>query len=101
MNHNHMLTPAQIQEIKDHLGLIIQAANTTSGKRLAGDIEKRCEIIRRLLPQPAPASDMRKAFERWMLDVARITIGSKDPHPAGLERDYWRVWQAAWQALSS
>src|SRR5258708_1127815 len=41
---------------------------------------------------------MRAAFERWMIDTAKIIIGSQDPYPAGLERDFWRVWQAAWRA---
>jgi hypothetical protein len=38
----------------------------------------------------------REAFEKWILNVAKVIIGSSDPYPAGLERDYWRVWQAAW-----
>lgn len=38
----------------------------------------------------------RTAFEAWMCDVAKVIVGSADPYPAGIERDYWRVWQAAW-----
>lgn len=41
---------------------------------------------------------MRKAFEDWMLNVAKIVVGSTDPYPAGLERDHWECWQAAWNA---
>lgn len=40
----------------------------------------------------------RARFEKWMTDVAKIIVGSSDPYPAGLERDYWRVWQAALSA---
>ena len=38
---------------------------------------------------------MRVAFEAWMVNKAKIIIGSSDPYPKGLERDYWNVWQAA------
>ena len=34
----------------------------------------------------------RPAFERWMIEEAKIVIGSSDPYPARLERDYWKVW---------
>jgi len=44
---------------------------------------------------------MRKAFERWMIEVAKITVSSEDPYTAELESEHWRVWQAAWQAASS
>ena len=43
----------------------------------------------------------RARFEKWMTDVAKIIVGSSDPYPAGLERDYWRVWQAALSAQPS
>ncbi|WP_414613224.1 hypothetical protein [Stenotrophomonas pavanii] len=43
----------------------------------------------------------RARFEKWMTDVAKIIAGSSDPYPAGLERDYWRVWQAALSAQLS
>lgn len=36
-----------------------------------------------------------RAFEKWMVDVAKIIVGSTDPYPAGLERDYRQVWLAA------
>jgi len=39
--------------------------------------------------------DARAQFEAWMTNTAKIIVGSSDPYPAGLERDYWRVWQAA------
>lgn len=39
--------------------------------------------------------DQRAKFEHWMAHEAKIVVGSTDPYPAGLERDYWRVWQAA------
>jgi hypothetical protein len=46
--------------------------------------------------KPSPAGqEVREQFEAWMTDVAKIVVGSSDPYPAGLERDYWRVWQAA------
>ena len=51
--------------------------------------------------QPTHTSDTRKAFERWMIEVAKITIGSEDPHTAELESEEWRVWPAAWQAARS
>ena len=41
----------------------------------------------------------REEFEVWMRDYAKIVVGSGDPYPAGLERDYWRVWQASRAAL--
>jgi hypothetical protein len=41
------------------------------------------------------AEGVRAAFETWMRDVAKIVVGSRDPYPAELERQYWRVWQAA------
>ena len=37
----------------------------------------------------------REAFEAWMVNVAKIIVGSTDPYPAGLERDYRQVWKAA------
>lgn len=40
-------------------------------------------------------ADTREQFEAWMVGEAKIMVGSSDPYPAGLERDYWRVWQAA------
>lgn len=50
-------------------------------------------------PQPAELAeqqgDTRAQFEAWMTDTAKIIVGSGDPYTAGLERDYWRVWQAA------
>ncbi|WP_312708647.1 hypothetical protein [Stenotrophomonas sp.] len=49
-------------------------------------------------PPAEPAEqkgDSRAQFEAWMTDTAKIIVGSNDPYPAGLERDYWRVWQAA------
>lgn len=44
--------------------------------------------------QPAQQGE-RELFEAWMVNEAKIIVGSTDPYPAGLERDYWRVWQAA------
>lgn len=43
--------------------------------------------------------DMRRAFEDWMTNEAKIAVGSTDPYPAGLERSYWRVWQAAFASF--
>ena len=40
--------------------------------------------------------ECRKQFEQAMHDVFKTVVGSNDPYPAGLERDYWKVWQAAW-----
>jgi len=64
--------------------------------------EGRAVVARaRALQQDAPAElaeqqgDARAQFEAWMTDTAKIIVGSNDPYPAGLERDYWRVWQAA------
>lgn len=37
----------------------------------------------------------RDAFERWMTDEAKCIVGSTDPYTAGLERQYWSLWQAA------
>jgi hypothetical protein len=37
----------------------------------------------------------REQFEKWMIEKAKIIIGSNDPYPKGLERDYWKVWQAS------
>lgn len=42
---------------------------------------------------------MREEFEAWMLGTAKIVIGSTDPYPSGLERGYWRVWQASRESL--
>jgi len=61
---SEQLTSAQIEEIKTVLGLIIQTANTFK-KSAIDDIEGRCERIGHLLPEPAPTSDARKAFEQW------------------------------------
>ena len=33
-----------------------------------------------------------------MLNTAKIIVGSSDPYPAGLERERWECWQAAWNA---
>lgn len=43
---------------------------------------------------------MREQFEEAMRDELKVIVGSADPYPAGLERDYWRVWQAAWNRRS-
>lgn len=56
-------------------------------------------MIERALSSSAEPSapverDERAEFESWMLNTAKIALGSSDPYPAGLERDYWRVWQA-------
>ncbi|WP_024873099.1 DUF551 domain-containing protein [Tolumonas lignilytica] len=40
----------------------------------------------------------REEFEKWMVNVAKIIVGSTHPYPARLERDYWKVWQAAYRA---
>jgi hypothetical protein len=37
----------------------------------------------------------RSRFADWMMSEAKIDVRSSDPYPAGLTRDYWRVWQAA------
>lgn len=42
---------------------------------------------------------MREEFEAWMRDKAKIVVGSTDPYPAGLERDYWKVWKASRESL--
>ena len=44
---------------------------------------------------PVKPAETRVQFETWMVNTAKIIVGSTDPYPAGLERDYWRVWQAA------
>lgn len=36
----------------------------------------------------------RKAFEIWMLNVKKCIVGSKDPYPAGIEREAWETWEA-------
>lgn len=41
------------------------------------------------------AAESRARFEHWMTHEAKVIVGSTDPYPRGLERDYWRVWQAA------
>ncbi|MBU9679740.1 hypothetical protein KTF37_23130 [Burkholderia multivorans] len=46
----------------------------------------------------ASMADERAAFERHMAEVEKVVVGSTDPYPAGLERTYWRIWQAAWEA---
>ena len=74
MNPNKTLTPAQIEQIKKALGQIKSTATMFAGKNLphraTGIIETWCNRIGRdLLPQPAQTSDMRKAFERWMIHV--------------------------------
>lgn len=43
---------------------------------------------------PRTLEEERAAFEHWMVNEAKIIVGSTDPYPAGLERDFWRVWQA-------
>ncbi len=43
--------------------------------------------------------ESRKQFEEWMINTAKIKIGSRDPYPSGLERDYWIVWQASRENL--
>ena len=40
-------------------------------------------------------NNMRREFEVWMLHTEKIIVGSSDSYPAGLERERWRVWQAA------
>lgn len=39
----------------------------------------------------------RKAFEIWMLNVKKCIVGSKDPYPAGIEREAWKAWEAGRQ----
>ena len=46
------------------------------------------------IASPVDVDSELEAFEKWMVNKAKIIIGSSDPYPAGLERDYWRVWQA-------
>ena len=41
------------------------------------------------------ADKMREDFEAWMINKEKIIIGSSDPYPQGLEKTYWRIWQAA------
>lgn len=41
----------------------------------------------------------REDFEAWMRESAKIIVGSSDPYPAGLERAYWKVWQASRAAI--
>lgn len=41
------------------------------------------------------ADKMREDFEAWMINKEKIIIGSNDPYPQGLEKTYWRIWQAA------
>lgn len=43
---------------------------------------------------------IRKAFELWMVNEAKFIVGSADPYPSGVERDWWRVWQAATRAAA-
>lgn len=42
---------------------------------------------------------MREEFEAWMRDTAKVVVGSSHPYSSGLERDYWRVWQASRAAV--
>lgn len=44
--------------------------------------------------------DTKAAFEKHMLEVEKIIIGSSDPYPAGLEKTYWRIWQASREAIA-
>ncbi|WP_336817247.1 hypothetical protein [Burkholderia gladioli] len=49
----------------------------------------------------APATaDERAAFERWMVEDEKCIVGSTDPYPAGIERQNWKVWRAAWARAS-
>lgn len=57
----------------------IEKALAATGKQQVGEVQ----------------GDGRAQFEAWMTNTAKIIVGSSDPYPAGLERDYWRVWQAA------
>lgn len=50
-----------------------------------------------MMGDPVPTA-MRAAFEHWMTHTAKIIVGSSDPYPRGLERDYWLTWKAAWDA---
>jgi hypothetical protein len=36
----------------------------------------------------ASASRGCSGFDDWMINAAKIIVGSRDPYPAGLERDY-------------
>lgn len=62
------------------------------------DVAARC----RKSPQPSTGKvDVeaeRKLFEAWMVSEAKCIVGSRDPYPAGLERDWWKVWLAARRA---
>jgi hypothetical protein len=40
----------------------------------------------------------REAFEQWMIHTEKCVVGSSDPYPAGMERQNWKTWRAAWQA---
>lgn len=42
--------------------------------------------------------DMRKEFERWMVEEKKCIVGSSDPYPRGMEEDSWLAWKAAWNA---
>jgi len=43
----------------------------------------------------------RELFEHWMTHEAKCVIGGTHPYSRGLERDYWKVWRAAWQARAA
>ncbi|WP_244118873.1 hypothetical protein [Burkholderia gladioli] len=67
-------------------------------------IEQRCRDayaagMRDATPQPATA-EARAAFERWMVEDEKCIVGSTDPYPAGIERQNWKVWRAAWARAS-
>ena len=37
----------------------------------------------------------RIRFEKYMVNVEKIIVGSSDPYPQELEKRYWKVWCAA------
>lgn len=53
------------------------------------------------MSRDTPTSAERAEFEHWMIHVAKFVVGSNDPYPAGIERDWWRVWQASRAAMQT
>lgn len=42
----------------------------------------------------------REAFEDYMLNDVKCVVGSRDPYPAGIEREQWKTWKSAWNAAT-
>ncbi|WP_186058671.1 VRR-NUC domain-containing protein [Burkholderia gladioli] len=61
--------------------------------------ERGCFYLESGEGEPATA-DERAAFERWMVEDEKCIVGSADPYPAGIERQNWKVWRAAWARAS-